>query len=157
VRVAVNLLLVMLVAGLWHGAKWTFVAWGAIHGVAIVLERTLGIARGPHRRWSRAAWYVAVQTTWIASLGMFRAADVEQGCHVIRNAIAGLTTLTATISSSRTAIAIGWWFVLPVVALHLRSLSIERRWLGTVTPLEKAAYAGLMWAAILTFYATGRQ
>jgi alginate O-acetyltransferase complex protein AlgI len=34
-----NLMLTMLVGGLWHGAGWTFVAWGAIHGTGLVAER----------------------------------------------------------------------------------------------------------------------
>jgi D-alanyl-lipoteichoic acid acyltransferase DltB (MBOAT superfamily) len=34
-----NLVVVMLLAGLWHGAEWTFVVWGGIHGVALALER----------------------------------------------------------------------------------------------------------------------
>jgi D-alanyl-lipoteichoic acid acyltransferase DltB (MBOAT superfamily) len=34
-----NLMLTMLIGGLWHGAGWTFVAWGAIHGVALCAER----------------------------------------------------------------------------------------------------------------------
>ena len=38
-RLAANLFVVMLVAGLWHGASWTFVAWGALHGFALVLYR----------------------------------------------------------------------------------------------------------------------
>jgi alginate O-acetyltransferase complex protein AlgI len=34
-----NLMLTMLLGGLWHGANWTFVAWGAIHGGALAVER----------------------------------------------------------------------------------------------------------------------
>ena len=34
-----NLMLTMLIGGLWHGAGWTFVAWGAIHGVGLCVER----------------------------------------------------------------------------------------------------------------------
>jgi alginate O-acetyltransferase complex protein AlgI len=34
-----NLLLTMLLGGLWHGAAWTFVAWGGIHGTGLVLQR----------------------------------------------------------------------------------------------------------------------
>src|SRR5262245_38546099 len=34
-----NLMLTMLIGGLWHGAGWTFVAWGAIHGTALCAER----------------------------------------------------------------------------------------------------------------------
>ena len=39
VRTYVNLMLVMLLGGLWHGAAWTFVVWGAIHGGLLALER----------------------------------------------------------------------------------------------------------------------
>jgi D-alanyl-lipoteichoic acid acyltransferase DltB (MBOAT superfamily) len=38
-KTARNLLLTMLLAGLWHGANWTFVVFGAIHGVALAIER----------------------------------------------------------------------------------------------------------------------
>ena len=41
-RTYVNLAIVMLLGGLWHGANWTFVAWGAYHGVLLASERWLG-------------------------------------------------------------------------------------------------------------------
>lgn len=44
-RMYVNLFLTMLIGGLWHGADWTFVIWGAIHGGALVIERFLTGAR----------------------------------------------------------------------------------------------------------------
>ncbi|HEV7428430.1 MAG TPA: MBOAT family O-acyltransferase [Thermoanaerobaculia bacterium] len=37
-----NLMITMLLGGLWHGAKWTFVAWGALHGLYLVSERVVG-------------------------------------------------------------------------------------------------------------------
>jgi alginate O-acetyltransferase complex protein AlgI len=37
-----NLMLTMLLGGLWHGAAWTFVVWGGIHGVVLCLERATG-------------------------------------------------------------------------------------------------------------------
>jgi D-alanyl-lipoteichoic acid acyltransferase DltB (MBOAT superfamily) len=40
-----NLLLTMLLGGLWHGAAWTFVAWGGIHGAGLACERFLGDRR----------------------------------------------------------------------------------------------------------------
>ncbi|PYT73024.1 MAG: membrane-bound O-acyltransferase family protein [Acidobacteria bacterium] len=39
VRTYVNLMLTMLLGGLWHGANWTFVVWGGIHGVGLATER----------------------------------------------------------------------------------------------------------------------
>ncbi len=41
-RTYVNLTLTMLLGGLWHGAQWTFVVWGAWHGLLLALERRLG-------------------------------------------------------------------------------------------------------------------
>jgi len=40
-RTSINLLIVMLVGGIWHGAAWTFVAWGFVHGVALVAAHGL--------------------------------------------------------------------------------------------------------------------
>jgi alginate O-acetyltransferase complex protein AlgI len=37
-----NLMITMLLGGLWHGAQWTFVAWGGLHGLYLVLQRVLG-------------------------------------------------------------------------------------------------------------------
>ena len=36
-----NLLITFIVSGLWHGANWTFVAWGAIHGIFLIMEYSL--------------------------------------------------------------------------------------------------------------------
>ena len=40
-RMYVALMLTMLLGGLWHGAAWTFVIWGALHGIYLVVERLL--------------------------------------------------------------------------------------------------------------------
>lgn len=49
-RTSVNLGTVMLLGGLWHGAAWNFLLWGAVHGAALIAERVLNISvltRGP--------------------------------------------------------------------------------------------------------------
>ncbi|HTD62494.1 MAG TPA: MBOAT family protein [Gemmatimonadaceae bacterium] len=40
-----NLFVTMLLGGLWHGANWTFVFWGALHGAGLAVERALGLAK----------------------------------------------------------------------------------------------------------------
>jgi len=68
-----NLMLTMLIGGLWHGAGWTFVAWGAIHGTALVAERWWRERPGfvehpwtPRRRaWHRFATFQVVCFAWI--------------------------------------------------------------------------------------------
>lgn len=44
-RALVNLMIVFLLSGLWHGAAWTFVLWGAFHGSIVTLERLAGARR----------------------------------------------------------------------------------------------------------------
>ena len=46
-RVNLNLVVTMLLGGLWHGAGWTYILWGAIHGVAQVIERPFNRKRAP--------------------------------------------------------------------------------------------------------------
>ena len=64
-----NLMLTMLLGGLWHGASWTFVAWGAFHGLLLCIYRALDvdevIGRMDPRRWSgmachALAWLVMI-------------------------------------------------------------------------------------------------
>jgi alginate O-acetyltransferase complex protein AlgI len=45
-RTYVNLLITMLLGGLWHGAAWTFVVWGGLHGVMLMLHRAFGRRSG---------------------------------------------------------------------------------------------------------------
>ena len=77
-RTYVNLMLVMLIGGLWHGAQWTFVVWGAIHGGMLMLERLMGKDSFYHRLpgWLRmAVTFVIVLITWV----FFRAENFEVG------------------------------------------------------------------------------
>ncbi|MGK5052353.1 MBOAT family O-acyltransferase [Janthinobacterium sp. RB2P8] len=69
-----NLMLTMLLGGLWHGAGWTFVIWGGLHGLYLVLQqawqRVFGAARA--RWWPGLMTFLAVMLAWI----FFRAPDV---------------------------------------------------------------------------------
>lgn len=67
VRLAVNTMIVFLASGLWHGAAWHFVAWGAVHGVLLLLERRAAL---PKRH--RALTFAVVCFAWV----FFRAGSV---------------------------------------------------------------------------------
>ena len=41
-RVYANIFIVYLFSGLWHGANWTFILWGGVHGLACILDRLFG-------------------------------------------------------------------------------------------------------------------
>jgi alginate O-acetyltransferase complex protein AlgI len=77
-RTSLNLLIVMLVGGIWHGAAWTFVAWGALHGVALVLNH-IWRQFGPWRQLPRASLSIGgwILTTIVVLFGwiLFRSPD----------------------------------------------------------------------------------
>ncbi|HEV8462464.1 MAG TPA: MBOAT family protein [Gaiellaceae bacterium] len=62
-----NLMLTMLLGGLWHGAAWTFVVWGGIHGAGLCIERALGYRPETARaRWiGRIVTFHVVCFAWI--------------------------------------------------------------------------------------------
>jgi D-alanyl-lipoteichoic acid acyltransferase DltB (MBOAT superfamily) len=72
VRTDVNLMLTMLLGGLWHGASWNFVLWGGYHGVALSIERALW-GREERKGWVRLP--LTVFTFLIVTIGwvFFRA------------------------------------------------------------------------------------
>ena len=74
-RTYVNLAIVMLLGGLWHGAAWNFVVWGAIHGLWLAAERAMGkqsLYAGLPRKARVAFTFFGVLITWV----FFRAADL---------------------------------------------------------------------------------
>ncbi len=85
-RTYANLILVMLIGGLWHGASWNFVLWGAIHGGMLALERTQGkesvYRRLPHV-FRVGATFVIVSIGWI----FFRAADLPQAWSYLQSVL----------------------------------------------------------------------
>ena len=70
-----NLVIVFLVTGLWHGANWTFVAWGAFHGVLLLLERATGVPRDPAAR-SRL-WQPVTVLLVMAGWVLFRSPSLD--------------------------------------------------------------------------------
>lgn len=85
-RTYLALFLTMVLGGLWHGAAWTFVLWGALHGLALAVTRAVQRARRG-RRPSLAGRAVSVVLTfhfvclcWV----LFRAQSLEQAFAVVR-------------------------------------------------------------------------
>src|SRR3954454_4103413 len=72
-----NLYIVFALTGFWHGANWTFLAWGLYHGTLLVVERVTGLGRldsGQHHVLRRAATLLLVVVGWV----LFRAVDFSQ-------------------------------------------------------------------------------
>ena len=83
-----NLALTMLLGGLWHGANWHYVVWGAYHGIGLAIERALGDGNPLKKLPPILQWlgtFVLVMLGWI----LFRAQDLPTAWLIIRNIFSG--------------------------------------------------------------------
>jgi D-alanyl-lipoteichoic acid acyltransferase DltB (MBOAT superfamily) len=62
---AINILIVFLVSGVWHGAGWNFVIWGAFHGAFLVIARVVGPKLNVPRPLAWAMTFVGVMAAWL--------------------------------------------------------------------------------------------
>ena len=88
-----NLVIVMVLGGLWHGAAWTFVIWGSLHGVYLLMNHLwinafpAGIS-GP--TWKAFSWiltFIAVVTAWV----FFRAETLPAAWAILEGILSLLT------------------------------------------------------------------
>lgn len=83
-RTALNILLVFLLSGLWHGAGWTFLVWGGLHGLAQILERAWG--KGRERLPRLLQWaltFAFVNLAWV----FFRAPGLGEALSLLKAAL----------------------------------------------------------------------
>jgi alginate O-acetyltransferase complex protein AlgI len=113
-RTYLNLSVVFLLCGLWHGASWTFVLWGALHGALLIAERA---------GWARVLAKLPIgvqhlQTLWWVMLGwvLFRADSIHHALYFVRALLAlgadgstfeVLSTITPGVALALTAGVIG--------------------------------------------------
>ncbi len=93
-RRGINLMVTMLLGGLWHGAGWTFVVWGGLHGIYLLIHRgwqpiraRLGFPDGMSSWWGlftgQFITFLAVMMAWV----FFRAANVSTAFHILQSMI----------------------------------------------------------------------
>jgi len=146
-RTLANLLLVMLLGGLWHGAAYTFIAWGAIHGVCLVGERLLGLHRPSARPWLLSAmWYLVVQGSVLVAWIYFRSPNVG-----------GATTMVGNLVGGSWRLPDPWMlqsllFLLPVAGLHAATWLAERGVAPSLGATGRAVVAALMVYGIVTLH-----
>lgn len=87
-----NVVITMVLGGLWHGANWTFLVWGAAHGIGIAIVHTIGYSNMASRfvgvlpgsiKWAITMLFVIF--TWV----FFRAADIASAFLIINGSVTG--------------------------------------------------------------------
>ena len=169
VRTYANLFIVFLLSGLWHGASWTFIAWGALHGLYLVAEgltqparaalaRGLGLAARPRllHALGMASTLGLVAYAWI----FFRANSLGDAFYISTHLFRGwghLTTHRVVLDVGHfllsyppealiTPLAIG---VLLAVDARNEFPALAARWHRPAAPLRWAGYFALLMAMLL--------
>ena len=135
-RTYANLLVTMLLGGLWHGAAWTFVLWGAFHGVWLALHRALAAARtGPP---VTPLWLRRVVTFHLVCVGwvLFRAGDVATAADVLRGLVLPRKILGPFPVGALIVVALG--AVTQVLALRVEP---PRIWASIPRPIRGVGFA----------------
>ncbi|MCW5799585.1 MAG: MBOAT family protein [Nitrospira sp.] len=75
IQTYVNLMLTMIIGGFWHGANWTFVVWGALHGVVLSIERAfsrmVGYRADNHESDQQGEWIRPGISKWVKRIAIF--------------------------------------------------------------------------------------
>jgi alginate O-acetyltransferase complex protein AlgI len=167
-----NLVLVFLVSGLWHGASWNFVIWGALHGFYLVFALVTAplvpaVLKDNSRLWVRV-WNVGSVFVLVCfAFIFFRAATFEDAVYVIRHIPDGLVAdlkwlLTsgrplASLPRAEWGLAAAGLVAIQVVHLLQRRGSV-REWLAKKPLwLRWPAYAALVYGTILLAQTGGGQ
>jgi len=138
-RTQVNLLMTMLIGGLWHGASWVFVAWGALHGLYLVIERAVSARWGDVSLWQSLpgrvllglVTFAAVVVGWV----LFRAETFGQAWSMLA-AMSGL----GSVGSSSLLVDSDRAYVVGIVGLL-----VAWHWLCRGSSLERMASSSPWW------------
>ena len=79
IRRSLNLFVTMVIGGLWHGANWTFIAWGAFHGVLLTINHVWRSIRGarPSTLTGCLAGWTLTFSAFAIGMTMFRSPDIQ--------------------------------------------------------------------------------
>ncbi len=114
-----NLMLTMLIGGLWHGAGWTFVAWGGFHGAILVVYRTLGVDRLIQRTSPINSVGIAVNlVSWLATMTLVMISWVFFRAHSFDTALRAFDAALGTSGYEWSTFAPLVYYVLPLLAVE---------------------------------------
>jgi alginate O-acetyltransferase complex protein AlgI len=162
-RTYVNLILVMLLGGLWHGAAWTFVIWGAIHGGALAVERLTGVEKLKSGRGAwviGTVWFLIVQMTVLVAWVLFRSDSIGHAGMFVSNMFSFNFTPWGSVSAQLADVRtfdLALLVTVPVIGMHLRQAGWELFGIKPPNRIEHALLIGLAFYAVLVLAGTSNE
>ncbi|MGX5175278.1 MBOAT family O-acyltransferase [Aliikangiella sp. IMCC44653] len=149
VRTYINLMLTMLLGGLWHGANWNFVIWGGLHGIFLASERFVNnnfslshLAKNVPLKFTYwLVTFIAINVTWV----FFRAKDFP-------SAITLVTSMFG-FSAEKSATPVPYLYLLEVSLIM--SLLVIAHWQMRNTSLEQVVAKLPAWLISVLLFAMG--
>ncbi|MDQ6809116.1 MAG: MBOAT family protein [Verrucomicrobiota bacterium] len=153
-RAMINLIIVMFIGGLWHGAAWTFVVWGLLHGSYLAIERLLKafIKDAP---WTEnlgvklligLTTYLAVLIAWV----YFRASDFDTAGRIMGGMFGRHASGDAILSTREILQVAVVTFFLLIAHWSMRDISIETAVMRLPRGVVTTAWFLMACAIILT-------
>jgi len=154
-RTARNLMLTMLLGGLWHGASWTFVVWGGLHGVFLVAARASAPLR--ERLWAasglpdalRAGLARLVTFHLVCLAWVFFRAETLADATALLGSLAGPWRAPAVDASVFAHALLGLALLIPVEIARERGSDVRARLAALPLPLRWASWYALIFAVVL--------
>ncbi len=142
IRTYVNLFIVMLIGGLWHGASWNFLVWGGLHGLLLAFERMRGKTT-PYGRMPApfrvALTFGVVLVTWV----FFRASDLPAAGRYLASMGGVVTPSDGAALLSGIVYQPYYLLTFAVAALVTWTCPQTWEWSRTITVPKAAAVAAL--------------
>ena len=144
-----------MVSGIWHGANWTFICWGSLHGILLCIENACGIGKQKYSGYKKfshwAVTFALVCLSWI----LFRASNLNDAVIVVSGIFCkmGLPNVTFAMFTELCLAA------LAIALLLIKELSDEFCWKWHISKsrywLVRHSYIVSMIAMILLFGVLG--
>ena len=155
-----NLMLTMLLGGLWHGAAWSYVVWGGLHGVYLLVHRWFGAWCEPRpgvtrllESWPGTIWRVGTTFTFVTLAWIFFRPDLAGAWQVIQQLVGFVPGKSLALSNRSLWITVG---VVAICTLLWRSRAVHWLWPRLPAPVAGAGYALCACAAMLFAPPVGR-
>ena len=150
-RTYVNLALVMLLGGLWHGSSWNFVIWGAIHGSWLALERMQGkdsFYRTMPAPMRVLTTFLIVLISWV----FFRADTLPAAVHYL-GCMFGVASTQPGAALLDTVILQPYYVLSFIAALVVAFFGMQSwDWTRSLTPVKGAIALALLWLSIVVLF-----